>query len=306
MPSFLKSWFQFWFDPIDARLLGLFRTIFASILLIMYSIRFLEFDLLFGKSGLMPFEKASLFPPETHLPLFFWFPHSETALFYCYLVFLGLLLALALGLVGRRLCWLVFALHLMFIQRNMSIMYGADLVSNFFLFYLCFTNSHHYFSIRNIFFSDWEKPIVNWIDSMAFRLIQLQLCVIYGFTGLEKLKGPSWWEGTSVWTVLMNSQQAPFDFSFFAYVPSVVVVMTWMTVLFEIYFPAVIWLKGFRPYWLLIGVAFHMGAAVFMSLPFFSTLMLSSYILFIDPKWFEKDVFRKFFLRLGFRHRQHL
>ncbi|MCB0407117.1 MAG: HTTM domain-containing protein [Bdellovibrionales bacterium] len=285
----LQMWNKFWFESGDSYSLGLFRLVFSGILLVTQSLRFLEFSLLYSDSGLLPFSLAKTFAPPNYQPLFYWFPENDIALKLCYIIYLGFLLAFSLGFIGRRLCWLILFFHLMFIQRNFTINYGADLVSNFFLFALCFTNSHRYFSLKKKIFPNWSMPPSHWLDSVGLRLIQVQLCVIYAFTGLEKMKGTEWWEGTAVWTVLTNSQLAPFDFSFFAYVPLVVVAMTWATLLFEVYFPVVIWFRHLRPYWLLLGFSFHAGAAFFMSLPFFSMIMVSGYIVFLSQDqwaWF--------------------
>ncbi len=279
-----KAWEIFWFGEMDGYPLGVFRAVFAGILFIMYSIRGLEFQLLFSNEGLMPFDRAQLFAPETYQPLFYWFPESNSLLALCYVLFLVLLLALSLGLIGRRLCWLVLFFHLMFFQRNYMTIYGADLISNFFLLALCFTNAHRYFSLRHWLFPQWNRPESSPLDTMGVRMIQVQLCIIYGFTGLEKMKGNEWWEGTAVWAVLTNAQLNFMDFSFFHYFPVVVVVMTWATLLFEVYFPVVIWFQGLRKYWLSIGFLFHLGAAVFMSLPFFSTIMVSSYLVFMNRR----------------------
>lgn len=37
--------------------------------------------------------------------------------------------------------------------------------------------------------------------NVAVRLLQVHLCVLYGFAGTGKLLGGSWWEGTAIWEV---------------------------------------------------------------------------------------------------------
>lgn len=283
------AWDRFWFQSANMKALGLFRLVFGSILFVMYSIRGLEFNVLFSNEGLMPFDRAKLFAPESYQPLFYWFPENNTWLALCYITFLVLLLSLALGLIGRRLCWLVLVFHLMFFQRNLMTIYGADLISNFFLLALCFTNANTHFSLKNrIFKKQPQEYVPSALDSMGLRMIQIQLCITYGFTGLEKFRGNEWWEGTAVWAVLTNTQLNFMDFSFFHYAPVVVVAMTWSTLLFEAYFPVIIWFRGLRKYWLTVGFLFHMGAAVFMSLPFFSLVMVSSYLVFLEEDQVER------------------
>lgn len=288
MNAVWSKWEQFWFGERDLYPLGVFRAVFAGILFVMYSIRGLEFQLFFSNEGLMPFDRARFFAPESYQPLFYWFPESNSLLAVCYVIFLFLLLGLTLGLFGRQLCWLVLVFHLMFFQRNYMAIYGADLISNFFLLALCFTNAHQHFSLRERVFKKAGAMKKSVLDSMGMRMIQVQLCITYGFTGLEKFRGNEWWEGTAVWAVLTNTQLNFMDFSFFHHIPVIVVLMTWSTLLFEVYFPVVIWFRPFRKYWLLVGFLFHMGAAVFMSLPFFSLIMVSSYLVFLEREQLEK------------------
>ena len=44
---------------------------------------------------------------------------------------------------------------------------------------------------------------------VAIRLIQIHLCIIYLVSGLSKLLGKAWWEGTAVWGTLASFEFAP-------------------------------------------------------------------------------------------------
>ena len=46
---------------------------------------------------------------------------------------------------------------------------------------------------------------------MSIRLIQIHLCLIYLCSGLSKLHGESWWNGSAVLQILMLDNIAPFD-----------------------------------------------------------------------------------------------
>ena len=125
----------------------------------------------------------------------------------------------------------------------------------------------------------------------------MQICTIYMYTGFEKLKGNTWWDGTALWTVFANPQFSQFDFKFLSHVPLFFVLSTFLSVLFEIYFAPMMLHKTYRKYWLLAGVIFHISIGILLGLMAFSLVMLSTYVLFIDReqvqlkvKWF-KDVF---------------
>ena len=119
------------------------------------------------------------------------------------------------------------------------------------------------------------------MSSAAYRMLQIQLCIIYGYTGLEKVRGITWWRGDSVWNAAANSQMVAFDLGFMQHLPEISVSMAFLTVLWEVYFPVLVWMKQFRPFVLLLGVFFHGSIGVLFGLPDFSMFMLSAYFLFI-------------------------
>jgi hypothetical protein len=279
-------WAKFWFDPIDLFSVSLFRLIFGLSIFVMYSINMLSFTDFYTNSGYLPAEFAKMILPTfLNIPMVFYFVDATWAL-AAYILMMLLILLFTLGLIGRSLTWLLWALHLGFMQRNMGVVYGADLFSNFWLLYLSLVQHDRFFTLRKKMDLDsFSDPI----SSMGIRLIQIQLCISYAYTGIEKLKGTQWWEGTAVWYVLGMAELLPGDYTFMLKFPLIIGCLTIMTVLFEVYFPAAVWVPGFKYYWLLVGLVFHLSTALFMSLPFFCLVMTSAYVLFIDPKVVRKS-----------------
>lgn len=300
--KFLKKlasgWSNFWFSPIDLYNVALFRMILGVTLLVMYLLRFQDFNLFYGDVGVVPGSLANLILPPSHQSPFPFYFVSESLALYAHVLFLVLLLGFALGLFSRSLTWLVFLLHLSFMQRNFTIIYGADLFANFWLLYLSLVNHNRYFSILNIGRPKLHHQInLPQIDSdllstVGVRLIQVQLCLSYAYTGIEKLKGSVWWEGVAVWHVLGIQELMSMDLTFLQSFPLIIGALTMMTVIFEIYFPAAVLSDSVRPYWLMIGLGFHGSTAIFMNLPFFCLVMIAAYLLFIDSKSLRFAVYR--------------
>jgi hypothetical protein len=188
-------------------------------------------------------------------------------------VYLGLLIAISLGRSGRLGAISAFVLHLSFLRANLAALYGVDTIATFFLFSNCLVGTH---SSRGE-----GRGISESFQSMGMRLVQVQICLIYGFSGLGKLKGVSWWNGEALWGVLANPQLSRFDFTWTAHFPVIIAFLTSATVYWEIYFPVLIWIPRLRPWVLLWGAALHVGIGVMMNLPFFALIMLSSYALFL-------------------------
>jgi uncharacterized membrane protein YphA (DoxX/SURF4 family) len=271
-----KAWNRFWFETEAEPQLAIFRRMLGTTLFLLYLIRTFDLELFFSENGIAP---ALVFKDilKTKFSFtFLEFVSSPTLLWSAHILFLASLLALAMGLLPRVASWVAFILHLSFLQRNMSVAYGVDFIATYFLFYLSIS------TIRGL-------------ASVGFRLSQIQVCIIYGYSGLEKLMGSHWWRGDALWEILANSQSATWNFGWTAELPVFIVIGTYATLAWEIYFPALIWIGRLRPWVLLFGVLMHLGIAITINIPFFSFLMISSYSLFVDAALSEKirSTFRK-------------
>jgi hypothetical protein len=213
-----------------------------------------------------------LVPMTYRFSLFQLFPNN-TALWIGNTVFLASLLTLAFGIYPRISALVATILHISFLHRNMGAAYGVDTISTFYLLYLCLADYRD-----RTGFQDFRSVL----GSMAFRLAQIQLCVIYGYSGLHKLRGIYWWKGEGIWSVLANFQMARFDFSWTAHFPFVLTAMSFVSLFWEIYFPALVWIRPLRYPLLAFGVLFHLGIAISISIPFFGALMILIYWLYVD------------------------
>lgn len=293
----LEAWDSFWFKPIDTITLACFRFFFCSVLFVMYLIRFFDIRLFFYESGLMGGASAQALHHWFTPKIFYLVPSSDMLLYLCHLLFIVILLCMVLGVANRLLAFLAFILHLVFLQRNPSIIFGPDVVATFWLFCLIFSNSNkqlrwvHYFLNKRKGLISERVEKGDWLNTMALRFIQIQLCVIYVFSGLEKLKLKSWWEDTAVWEMLSLSHFNFMDFSFLFSFPLLMGVLAIFTVLFEIYFPVLVW-TSLRKKVLFVGLCFHVGMALCLNVYFFALIMLSAYIVFIPAGFLRQLIYR--------------
>lgn len=281
-----NRWQEFWFAPRDLFNVAVFRAVTTTVMFFMYLVRFLDVEDFYFNNGLLPSNYSlKLFETvyESPFPVFF---TSDAANYWGHVVFLVGLALLALGLIGRSLTWVVWVLHLGFLQRNFAVVYGADLFANFWLLYLCFIDHNRHMNIWHL----WrpKRPLLvpdqaSDILSAAFtRLLQIQLCVSYAYTGIEKLKGVQWWEGTAFWYTLGMRELVANDLTFLREMPIAVGLLSMGPILFEIYFPFGVMDRRLRPWWLLFGLMFHIAIGLVMGLWFFAMVMISAYIVFLD------------------------
>lgn len=288
------AWEGFWFQPVSLYQVGLMRVIFGITLIWMYVLRFLQFETFYTEGGILPLDKFRILLPEAYHSPFTFFFTDDVFGWYAHLLLLLLLILFALGILGRLGTLFIFLLHLGFLQRNYAIIYGADLFATFWLLYLSLVKHNSFFSVLNLFSLRTRSvpELGSPLSTIGIRLIQIQLCLSYAYTGIEKLKGDQWWEGTAVWYVLGMREFMVGDFSYLQNFPLVIGLLTIITVLFEVYFPAAMVIRPLRPVWLILGAFFHISTGIFMNLPFFCAVMLAPYLLFLQPNT-VKSLFRK-------------
>ncbi len=301
------QWFRkFWFAPISLRRLAIVRWLVGLTLLYLA---------IFRQSNMAYYDERSLIPRSEALSLlneayrpsvaaFFWPDAWASGM---HLALIALLFLVTIGFLPRIFTVFAWVIYTGFTERNYGVLFGADYIGGILLLYLSITQHSERLSLKawirkrwpdlfskiwilqhNTFLTTSRSPNSfphNWsqaFSTIGYRFLQLQLGIIYAYTGFEKLKGASWWDGTALWTVMMNKQLALFDFSFLKYFPLVIPVMTFSTLIFEVYFPAAMLTPKLRNPWILTGLIFHLGIGMTLGLMPFSVLMVSTYILFWD------------------------
>lgn len=277
-----KTWDWFWFDSKSNEQLfslSIFRICFSSVLFFFYITRAFDVDFFYSDNGIMPIAYRSTQEYYKFHPTFLsYFASAQTIqIFHCF--FLLCIFSLLIGFQTRISAILTYVLHLMFTNRNISVMFGVDMISTFYFLYLCFANCSAYFSIDSLLKKSNKSQSV--ISHIAWRLMQIQLCVIYAYSGLEKLKGTRWWDGSAIWDVLSMGTMQRWDLSFVAHVPILLSVAVYVVLFWEVYFPVLIWLPKFRLPMLFYGFVMHLGIFLFMNLPSFGFMMISLYLLFL-------------------------
>ncbi len=290
--SFLQEWDKFWFAPKNLLGLACMRILFFGALACLYSVRLVNYKYYTNESWI-PRDLALKVLPEGMRPPFPWFFWPDSWALPMHILLVALLFLLALGIGGRWLMWAAWILNIGFFQRNYAVNYGVDVMGVLFMFYLCFTQSCERLSVINLIRKKKTFVQSDLLSSGVMRLIQIQISVIYAYTGFEKLKGVSWWDGTAIWSVLANPQFTTMNFTFMRHFPWLIAIFGFLTVIFEIYFPAMMFWKKPRYIWLFMGFGMHFSIGVTMGIWAFSAVMVSTYFLFVEPKYLEAILFRR-------------
>lgn len=279
----IKSLQVFLFDSPSSLQLALFRIILCGTLFYIALWRQINISQ-FGVDSLIPRDLALSVYADFYRPGFEWFFWPDSWASGLHILLILLLGFATVGLTNRFFLLLAWVIQQGLIHRNSAFLYGADTIGNLFLFYLAWTQCCEEFSLKKRTITNQSNTLSCEVSSVFFRLAQFQICIIYAYTGFEKLKGGSWWDGTAIWTVLANPQFTAFDMKFLSHIPWIFPLLTFLTIVFEIYFPAMVLNSRFKKYWLMAGVFFHLMIGLLLGLMTFSLVMLSTYVLFLSTE----------------------
>ncbi len=329
--AIVRGWDRFFFTPSDPIMLGIIRVVVGSILFYIHvssASAVLDFigpnawvdeqtyaeiyDLpkqaryqLTDKNPAQSDQDFHAMRQRSMVPYGFslWFvitdPLWVQITYYAGIVCVGLF---TLGFATRVTSILSWAFHLSYMHRAMMIWFGMDAMISFMMLYLCISPCGSVFSLDRIIkrrrLGDRLPPVKPlWTATLGLRLIQVHMCIVYFISGISKLQGTTWWNGSASW-LTMNAPlfNEGIDvgwmadprlgewfwhyFCFFA---------TYATLTFEITFPFLIWNRYLRPWMLFGAVMLHGGIAIFMGLGGFGAIMFSGCMAFIPAsgaRWF--------------------
>ena len=117
--------------------------------------------------------------------------------------------------------------------------------------------------------------------NLALRLLQVQICVVYFFSGCGKLFGASWWDGTALWGAAANVQYRTIDLTWMAGQPLLINAITLVTLFWEVAYAALIWPRLTRPLVLALAVAVHLGIGLAMGMMEFGLAMITANLAFV-------------------------
>lgn len=267
-------WDRFWWPEIDSRSLKWARITLGFSAVCLYALRFWRMDF-YDARAVIPRENALDLLDSYQRPWFSWNLWPDSWALGVQSVYWLLLILFTLGYTRRPLMIAAWVIHVGFLNRNFAASMGVDTMVTVFLFYLSFCEV-------------WKSGPYDLLTRLMVRMGQVHLGIIYFYTGLEKLRGMTWWEGSSLWIVFNNPQMTDFSLAWTAAIPSILAILAHTTVLFEVFFGALVFNPRSRLWILAVGISFHLGIAVILDLWAFSAVMLSQYFLYLQTEDWKK------------------
>jgi hypothetical protein len=119
------------------------------------------------------------------------------------------------------------------------------------------------------------------IANIGFIAMRMQVVILYMVASYYKLQGESWMDGTAFYYVLYNDLYSHPMFAATLINQTIFIkLVTWFTLLFQLLFPILIWIRKTKKMMLVLGIILHFMIAWVMGIVDFGIIMILMYILF--------------------------
>jgi len=224
--------------------------------------------------------------------------------------FLVVFFLFAIGFCTRVTSVLAWLAAISYIQRAPTSIFGMDTMMNILLIYLMIGPSGAALSADRLISRWWvvrrarrnhlsipalTPPAPRVSANLALRLLQIHFCIIYMISGLSKLQGHAWWNGTAIWTTMAVYEYCPMQIGTYDTFLKFLCAHRWLwetvmtgavafTLFTEIGFPFLVWNRKLRWLMITVGLFMHTGIAMVMGLRTFSLLMVTMLCAFVPQE----------------------
>lgn len=300
-----RGWHDFFHLPCDARVCAAVRIAYASLVLVHLATLYPDLDLWFTDQGVLPLEASREVSSPYAWSILAILPQTSVAVHACYWMAVAHASALLIGFLPRLNALVLFVWIVSFQVRNSLINDGEDCLMRLLGFFMIWLPSGQCWSVNAVLRRWWQSRSAFRAPHSALatgclapgwglRLFQIEMAAMLFSSGLIKLGGEPWLNGTALYYVsrlddLFGRFPVPawlFD------TPWIVAVITWGVVAAEVLIPLLIWFRETRIPCLLLLVAFHLANEWTMNLFLFHWLMLCGWLSFVLPddfRWLRRS-----------------
>ena len=289
------AWNHFWFKPSDPFNLCVIRVLTGAIALALYLTYIPDLEELFGSNGLLSENTVLHLRGSIKVFSIFDYANSPSSLWFFFWAGAAALALFTIGLFTRVTAVLALVAVLSLLHRGPPLARPVDDIIAMLMFYLCLGPSGAALSV-----DAWLRrrnqpakperaasPQLSWGATVATRLIQVHLSVIYFLMAIAKLKSPVWWSGTAVWGLLAKPESRLIDLPWLADPRWIYLLNAWTLaiVLFELAFSLLIWIKIARPLLLALAVPLWISTALLTGMTSWALVMLIANLAFASPSF---------------------
>lgn len=277
--TIVGAWNDFFFArTTDLGTVAIFRAAYSVLVVINLGLLLQDLDW-FLRVMPTPLARQTMDPDTvTILTLFrdtiFW-PKLCAYLWMAHAILLGL------GIEPQLQAFGVFIFHVQLAHHNAMLWDGEDYTMRLLAFFMIFFPDSH--SLLDLVRgSQKRQPIRSW-PMWPFRLVQIQMCLIYFSAGGLKWGGKAWAEGFAMYQVVHNDALYGLWFNpdwMFGYT-NPLKLLTRVTIVYELGIIPFFWFEKTRKMALVAAIGFHLSLDLTMNLNVFHWIMIAGWCSFL-------------------------
>ena len=284
--TIINGWNRFFFEPISPVPVALYRIMLGLVILMSHILLAPDIFTWFSDRGTLSFATARKLSGGMGFNLFTWLPHSDAMVWTVFLVSCLAALLMTLGLFTRTSTVILYVTLITLHHRNTLVLNSGDTFLRIATFFMMFAPAGAALSLDRLIRiargkeTGFPAPRAPW----AQRLIQCQLAILYIYAFVWKTMGVMWLSGTAVYYTSRVAEFWRFPVPYVFEHIWTIKLWSWATLLVELALGTLVWIKELRYWVLLTGVLLHLGIEYSMNIPLFAFIMISAYILFVEPE----------------------
>lgn len=309
--EFGRAWTRFWFSPSDAIVLAALRIVVGLMALYLLATYTPDLDRYFGEHALIPVNllpsleeplrdgnRQMLFGPvRESIPRQYRFSYldhiqSRTGLLLSHLAGLTVVAMFTAGCFTRIAGVGSLIVFLAYLHRAPMLTSGVEPLVAILIFYLLLGPSGSCCSIDSCLLtrrrrSTAETPLHQSVSSwatVATRLIQVHLTLLYAMMAVGKLDTEWWWNGIGIWLLIARTESRMIDLSGLHQFPLVINAWSYAVLFWQTLMPIFVWNRLARPLLLMVNaVMWLLLAPVIGNFPLALTMIAAS-LAFVSPQ----------------------
>ncbi|MCC2252450.1 HTTM domain-containing protein [Virgibacillus sp. AGTR] len=274
---------------------SLIRIAFGLLILYFYFIHYGQRRFLWGPNGMQDHETLTkqLFTTNN----FSIYQLNDSLLYFEIIFHIGVVIAFffTIGFMGRLTAILNFIFIWSLQHANVLILDGGDNVMRIILFYLLFANTTAFFSLdgyrrkQKVSSITLSPSLSNAFHNLAVLASIIQVSFMYLTSGMHKIMGEVWQNGTALYYILQVDEYThPFFKELVISSDFLLLIGAYGAIFAQITYPFLLFNRYTRYIAIFNIIAMHIGIAIVMGLFTFSATMISIQLVLLKNEEYER------------------
>lgn len=185
---------------------------------------------------------------------------------FFYLIYVVIILLYFFGIGKNFIALILFIFYEILQNLCPSILNGGDNLLKFILMYMIFIDSYNYFSITPKYFKSSEFAKFNvFLSNLGGYSICIHLCLAYFISAIHKIHADVWFNGIATYYTMSLERFRGTSYNLtLAKNALFVTFSTYLTILIELFYPALVWFKKTKAIMIILAIMLHISIYVFM------------------------------------------